>query len=152
VLAELPWTPRQLQDARDMQDPGPRSQAAHGSTARWNDGCSCSTCRGAHSDKASGRKRARARARLPVEGRQKLLAAIYDGQPYREILREIGLTSNHVWGLTDEEWSIALAAALMTTRRDDLKRGTNAAYGAGCVCKECPVHQGSGWPRTAEPG
>jgi hypothetical protein len=88
-------------------------------------------------------KRARARARLPVEVRQKLLAAIYDGQPYREILRELGLTSNQVWGLTktDEEWSTALAAVLMATRRDDLKHRTNAAYVAGCVCKECWEHQ-----------
>jgi hypothetical protein len=48
-----------------------------------------------------------------------------------------------VWGLTktDEEWSTALEKALTATRRDDLKHGTNAAYVAGCVCKECRKHR-----------
>ena len=56
---------------------------------------------------------------------------------------ELGLTFNQVWCLTktDEEWSTALEAALMATRRDDLKHGTNAAYVAGCVCSECREHQ-----------
>jgi hypothetical protein len=34
-----------------------------------------------------------------------------------------------------------LEAALTVTRRADLKHGTNAAYVAGCVCKECREHQ-----------
>ena len=42
---------------------------------------------------------------------------------------------------TDDEWSAALEAALMTTRRDDLQHGTNAAYVRGCICKECREHQ-----------
>ena len=48
-----------------------------------------------------------------------------------------------VWGLaqTDEEWSTALEAAVMTSRRDNLEHGTNAAYVAGCVCRECREHQ-----------
>jgi hypothetical protein len=35
------------------------------------------------------------------------------------VLRDLGLTSNQVWGLTktDEEWSEKLEAALTTTRR-----------------------------------
>jgi hypothetical protein len=41
----------------------------------------------------------------------------------------------------DDEWSVALDAALTATRRDDLKHGTNAAYVAGCVCSECREHQ-----------
>jgi hypothetical protein len=59
------------------------------------------------------------------------------------VLRELGLTPNQVWGLTqtDAEWSAALEEALTSTRRDDLKHGTNAAYVAGCVCKECREHQ-----------
>jgi hypothetical protein len=63
--------------------------AAHGSTARWNEGCSCATCRGPHSDNARVRKRARARARLPAKVRQKLLAAI--GQHFRATLSDLGL-------------------------------------------------------------
>ena len=143
VLGEPPWTPQQLQDARDMQDPGPRSRALHGSTARWNEGCACAVCRRAHSNDAGVRKRARAQARLPVEVRQKLLAAIYDGQHFRATLRDLGLTPNQVWGLTktDQEWSTSLEAALMATRRDDLKHGTNAAYVAGCVCSDCRDYQ-----------
>jgi hypothetical protein len=59
------------------------------------------------------------------------------------VLGDLGLTSNQVWGFTkiDDEWSAALDAALMATRRDDLEHGTNAAYVAGCVCGECREHQ-----------
>jgi len=80
---------------------------------------------------------------LPLEVRQQLLDAIYARQPFRQVLRELGLTPNQVWGLTktEKEWSIALDDALTTSRRDDLKHGTNAAYVAGCVCKECREHQ-----------
>jgi hypothetical protein len=48
-----------------------------------------------------------------------------------------------VWGLTktDGQWSAELEAALTATRRGDLKHGTNAAYVAGCVCKDCRDHQ-----------
>jgi hypothetical protein len=71
------------------------------------------------------------------------LDAIYAGQPFRAVLRDLGLTSNQVWGLTktDDEWSEQLDAALTATRRDDLHHSTNAAYVAGCVCKECREHQ-----------
>jgi hypothetical protein len=68
---------------------------------------------------------------------------MYAGQSFRAVLRDLGLTSNQVWGLakTDQEWSEKLEAALSATRRDDLKHGTTAAYVAGCVCKECREHQ-----------
>jgi hypothetical protein len=47
----------------------------------------------------------------------------------RAALRDLGLTSNQVWGLTktDEVWAEALEAALAATRREDLEHGTNAA-------------------------
>jgi len=69
------------------------------------------------------------------ERRQQLLDAIYACQPFRQILRDLGLTSNQVWRLTrtDREWSEKLEAALTATRRDDLEHGTNAAYVRGCV-------------------
>jgi hypothetical protein len=75
--------------------------------------------------------------------RQRLVAAIYAGQPFRAALRNLGLTSNQVFGLskTDEDWSTALEASLTVTRRDDLQHATNAAYVAGCVCQECREHQ-----------
>jgi hypothetical protein len=75
--------------------------------------------------------------------RQQLLDAIYGGQPFRESLRDLGLTPNQVWGFTktDEEWSSALEAALTAARRGDLEHGTNAAYVHGCVCSECREHQ-----------
>jgi hypothetical protein len=80
---------------------------------------------------------------LPVETRQQLLDAIYRGKPFRQSLRDLGLTSNQVWGLTktDDKWSEKLEAALTANRRDDLRHGTNAAYVAGCVCGECRSHQ-----------
>jgi hypothetical protein len=42
---------------------------------------------------------------------------------------------------TDQEWSTALDAALTAVHRDDLERGTNAAYVNGCVCADCREHQ-----------
>jgi hypothetical protein len=146
LLDEPPWTLDEVQRVRDTQHPGPRSQAAHGSTARWNEGCACAVCRRAHSNDARVRKRAIAQARLPADVRQRLLDAIYTGQPFRGALRDLALTSNQVWGLTktDEEWSTALEAALMATRQDDLEHGTNAAYVNGCVCKSAGSTSGSG--------
>jgi hypothetical protein len=66
------------------------------------------------------RGRARAQKRLPVEVRQQLLDAVYPGRPFRTVLRDLGLTSNQVWGLakTDLEWSKELEAALTATLRD----------------------------------
>jgi hypothetical protein len=146
LIPEPPWTLQQLQEVRELTHPDGRRrgpQPAHGTTARWNDGCSCATCRIAHREIARVPKRATAQARLPVEVRQQLLDGINAGQQFRAIIRELGLTSHQVWGLTktDPEWSIALETALAATRREDLKHGTNAAYFAGCVCKECREHQ-----------
>jgi hypothetical protein len=75
--------------------------------------------------------------------RQRLLDAIDRGQSFRTVLRDLGLTPNQVWGLakTDKDWSRALESALTARRRDDLEHGTNAAYVAGCVCKDCREHQ-----------
>jgi hypothetical protein len=42
---------------------------------------------------------------------------------------------------TDQAWSKNLEAALTATRRNDLNHGTNAAYLAGCVCREFREHQ-----------
>jgi hypothetical protein len=39
--------------------------------------------------------------------------------------------------LAGREWLGALEAVLTATRRDDLKHGTDAAYVAGSVSKEC---------------
>ena len=65
------------------------------------------------------------------------------GTPFRSVVRELGLTSQQVWGLTktDQEWSTALEAALTATRQEDLEHGTNAAYVNGCVCSDCRTHQ-----------
>jgi hypothetical protein len=106
-------------------------------------GCHCAQCSGAHADDQRARGRARAQKRLPVKVRQQLLDAIYGGQPFRRVLRDLGLTSNQVWGLTktDQEWSEKLEAALTAIRRGDLEHGTNAAYVQGCVCSECREHQ-----------
>jgi hypothetical protein len=131
---------------RELTDPdGRRSgpQAAHGTLTRWLAGCDCDRCREAQNDAARARFRRKAQERLPTGVRQQLLDAIYGGQPFRTALRDLGLTSNQVWGLTktDQEWSEQLEAALMATRRGDLQHATNAAYVASCVCSECREHQ-----------
>jgi hypothetical protein len=115
----------------------------HGTRARWSHGCGCPQCRQAQNDNARAYGRARAQDRLSTKVRQQLLDAIYAGESFRQVLRDSGLSSNQVWGLTktNDEWSAALEAALMAARRDDLEQGTNAAYVRGCVCSECREHQ-----------
>lgn len=75
--------------------------------------------------------------------RQKLLDAIDTGAAFRTVVRDLGLTSQQVWGLTrtDQEWLEQLEAALTASRRDDLQHGTNAAYVHGCACRDCREHQ-----------
>ena len=110
-------------------------ETAHGTNAGWHSGCHCDSCRRAHSAAQRAFGRARAQERLPVELRRQLLDAIYGGQPFRRVLRDLGLTSNQVWGLTktDQEWSEKLETALTATGPNDLQHGTNAAYVRGCV-------------------
>jgi hypothetical protein len=141
-----PLTLQQLHQVRDETDPQGRRrgpQVAHGTMTRWNEGCSRTRCHQAQNDAARARFRRKAQERLPVEMRQQLLDAIYAGQPFRMVLRDLGLTSNQVWGLAkaDQEWSEMLDTAWTATRGDELKHGTNAAYVHGCVCSECRAHQ-----------
>ena len=119
------------------------TRGPHGTSGGWHSSCRCTLCREAHAETQKVFGRARAQQRLPVEVRQQLLDAIYAGQQFRSVLRNLKLTANQVWGLTktDPQWSAELEAALTATRRGDLKHGTNAAYVAGCVCSDCREHQ-----------
>lgn len=100
-------------------------------------------CRQAQNNTARSYGRRRAQDRLSTELREQFLAAIYAGQPFRQVLRDLGLTPNQVWGLarTDPDWSAALDGALMAARWADLQHGTTPAYMRGCVCKDCREHQ-----------
>ena len=129
-----------------------RSWHQQGTLTRWLEGCDCDRCREAQDDAARAPFRRKTQERLPAEVRQRLLDAIYGGQPFRTALRELGLTSNQVWGLTktDDEWSGALEAALMATRRGDLQHGTNAAYVRDVFAGSVGSTSASGWPRTVD--
>jgi hypothetical protein len=96
---------------------------------RWLEGCDCERCHEAQNAAAKARFRRKAQERLPPDLRQQLLDAIHGGERFRTAIRDLGVTSNRVWGLTktDEKWSEQLDAALTATRRDDLKHGTNAS-------------------------
>jgi hypothetical protein len=103
LIPAPPWTLQQLHQIRDETDPQGRRrgpQVPHGTLTRWLEGCDCDRCREAQNDAARGRGRARAQKQLPAELRQQLLDAMYSGQPFRAVLRDLGLTSNQVWGLT----------------------------------------------------
>jgi hypothetical protein len=84
--------------------------------------------------------------------RQQLLDAIYDGRPFRTVLRDLGFSSNQVWGMakTDQEWSEMLETALTAARRNDLEHAAAAAYKHGCVCRECREHQQRSHPAWLE--
>jgi hypothetical protein len=96
-----------------------------------------------HADAERGRTRVNAQTRLPAKLRQQLLNGIYAGSPLRTVVRDLGLTSQQVWGLTktNQGWSTALEAALTAARRDDLEHGTNAAYTNRWVWRDCREHQ-----------
>ena len=97
LIPEPPWTLQQLHQVRDETDPQGRRrgpQVPHGTLTRWLEGCDCDRCREAQNDAARARFRCKAQERLPVERRKQLLDAIYNGQPLRTVLRELGLTSN----------------------------------------------------------
>ena len=115
----------------------------HGTSAGWHSDCRCTPCRQAHNDTQRALGRARAQQRLPAEVRQQLLDAIYAGRPFRNGRGGTEPDTQSGVGLakTDEPWSKALKEALTATRRDDLEHGTNAAYGAGCLCRDCREHQ-----------
>ena len=98
------------------------------------------------SERGAEREAGAATSRL----RQQLLDAIHADQPSRAVVRDLGLTSNQVWGSarTDQEWSEKLEAALTAARQDDLEHGTNAAYIHGCVCSDVARISRFGWAGT----
>jgi hypothetical protein len=83
--------------------------------------------------------------------RQQLLDAIYAGQPFRSVLRDLGLTPNQVWGLTttDPQWSAELEAAVTATRRCDLKHGTTPRMWLAVSARTVGNISADEWPRTA---
>jgi hypothetical protein len=97
LLPVPPWTAQQLRQVRDAKELRPGPQAPHGTRARWSYGCGCPQCREAQNDTGRVYGRVKARDRLPVEVRERLLDAIYAGQPFRTILRDIGPTPSQVW-------------------------------------------------------
>lgn len=157
LITGPPWALKELHQVRDHTDPDGRRrgpQAAHGTLTRWLEGCNCDQCRQAQNDAAKARFRRRAQARLPIALRRQFLDAIYAGTPFKTAIRDLGLTSNQVWGLTktDEDWATALETALMIMRGGDLKHGTTAAYRGGCVCRECREHQRKRMARNRRSG
>jgi hypothetical protein len=103
LITPPPWTLQQLHQVRKLTDPDGRRlgpQAAHGTLTRWLEGCDCDRCSTAQNDAAKARFRRRAQARLPIEVRKQFLDAIYAGKPFKAAIRDFGLTSNQVWGLT----------------------------------------------------
>ena len=84
--------------------------------------------------------------------RQHFVEALYAGQSFREVLRDLGLTSNQVWGLakTDQEWSEKLEAALTATRRNDLQHGTTPRTWRVASAASAGSISASGWLGCAD--
>jgi hypothetical protein len=92
LLSGPPWTVEHLQRLRDETEPEGRRrspQVPHGTLTRWLEGCDCDRCRQAQNAAAKARFRRKAQDRLPAEVRQVFLDAIYRGQPFRQILRDL---------------------------------------------------------------
>jgi hypothetical protein len=72
----------------------------------WNAGCRCAECRQFQSERVRARGRCKAQDRLPADVRRQLLHVVNAGKQFRQALRDLGLTSNQVWGFTktEEEW------------------------------------------------
>jgi hypothetical protein len=142
-LGDPPWTAEHLLTVRDTPDDraGRRAgvHSAHGTESRWVAGCNCALCTAENRRHARDYVRTKAQARLPVETRAALLAALAGGKRFKQALVDLELTRYRVWGLArhDPEWSAALDGVLMATRRGDLNHGTLYAYGQGCVCPDC---------------
>ncbi|HJV14211.1 MAG TPA: hypothetical protein VJ625_09995 [Propionibacteriaceae bacterium] len=89
-------------------------------TARWRDGMrdvaafNAANSRMTKPGNAVGAGR-RSSFLLTRGSRKLLLYAIYAGKPFREALRDLGLTPNQVWGLTktDEEWLACVQASFL---------------------------------------
>jgi hypothetical protein len=92
LLTEPRWTLEKLRQALAATGSRPEPQAPHGTRARWSNGCRCADCGRAQSDSLRAHGRARAQKRLPAEVRKQLLDAIYAGQPFRQVLRDLGRT------------------------------------------------------------
>ena len=100
---------RALQEVRDLTDPRVEVLAVVLPTApmtRWNAGCRCAECRQFQSERVRARGRYKAQDRLPADVRRQLLHVVNAGKQFRQALRDLGLTSNQVWGFTktEEEW------------------------------------------------
>jgi hypothetical protein len=77
--------------------------------------------------------------------------AIYAGQPFRTVSRDLGLTPNQVWGLTktDQKWSENLEAALtLPGERTSSTARTRRTWRAVCAESAGSI-SGSRWAGTA---
>ena len=104
-------------------------------------------------DAARVRRRVKAQKRLPIQVRRQLLDAIYAVQPFRQVLRDLCLTPNQVWGITktDPDWSAALEAALTTTRRDDLSTALMRRTCTVACARSVGITSVSGWAGVGKP-
>jgi hypothetical protein len=109
---------------------GPRGQGTEGEVPVF------------HRDYAREAVRRRAHAAMPAEVRQQILEGLAAGEPFRDVIKRLGVTSNRVWGLTlhDETWASELDEILLVMRRRDLRHGASTGYQAGCVCPDCRAY------------
>jgi hypothetical protein len=121
LLPEPPWTVQQLRQVNDAAEPRPWPQAPHGTRARWSHGCGCPQWPASAKRHWTGIRASEGTGPAPGGGAAAAPGRRLRRQPFRTILRDLGLTPNQVWGLTktDEQWTSALETALTAARRDD---------------------------------
>ncbi|MEV4087698.1 type I-E CRISPR-associated protein Cse1/CasA, partial [Nonomuraea fuscirosea] len=110
--------------------------------------------RAAHNEQTREWRRQQSDAEFPPAARQRVLAAVREGQKLTDAARAVNITTNGVWGRArwDAEFSDSLEEALAANCPGGARCGTDAGYKDGGRCRRCRgAHRNPGSARPAKP-